>query len=215
MKLKNLFKVSFYKTVRFNCHYFGFKGIFRPFAIIAKGVQFKRLSGKVIVEKKRACFLVVGFPSLGIANDRTYCGVIDIAGTLIIRGKTVFGAGSSISIGDYGMLDIGGLNINGNTKIICNKSIKIGEGCLFSWGGYLMDCDFHRIYQNGCLINCDRPIVIGDSVWLGMNSVVLKGAQIPSGSVVAAGSIVTKVLPYKNTIYKSNKILKRNIEWKS
>lgn len=73
-----------------------------------------------------------------------------------------------------------------------------------------MDCDFHRIYQNGCLINCDRPIIIGNSVWLGMNSVVLKGAQIPSGSVVAAGSIVTKTLPYENTIYKNKALFKQS-----
>ncbi len=39
------------------------------------------------------------------------------------------------------------------------------------------------------------PIVIADKVWLGMNVTVLKGVTIGEGSVVAAGSIVTKNVP--------------------
>lgn len=40
-----------------------------------------------------------------------------------------------------------------------------------------------------------RPIVIGDSVWLGGNVVVLPGVTIGPGTVVAAGSVVTRDLP--------------------
>ncbi len=39
------------------------------------------------------------------------------------------------------------------------------------------------------------PITIGDSVWIGGNTVVLPGVTIGSGTVVAAGSVVTKDLP--------------------
>jgi acetyltransferase-like isoleucine patch superfamily enzyme len=38
-------------------------------------------------------------------------------------------------------------------------------------------------------------IKIQDKVWLGMNVTVLKGVTIGEGSVVAAGSIVTKDVP--------------------
>lgn len=40
-----------------------------------------------------------------------------------------------------------------------------------------------------------RPIVIGDSVWLGGDVTVLPGVTIGSGTVVAAGSVVTRDLP--------------------
>ena len=39
------------------------------------------------------------------------------------------------------------------------------------------------------------PIAIGESVWIGGNTVVLPGVTIGDGTVVAAGSVVTKDLP--------------------
>lgn len=40
-----------------------------------------------------------------------------------------------------------------------------------------------------------QPITVGDSVWIGGNTVVLPGVTIGSGSVIAAGSVVTKDIP--------------------
>lgn len=42
-----------------------------------------------------------------------------------------------------------------------------------------------------------QKVVIGDDVWLGLGVIVLAGVQIGEGSIVAAGSVVTKdVEPY-------------------
>jgi acetyltransferase-like isoleucine patch superfamily enzyme len=40
-----------------------------------------------------------------------------------------------------------------------------------------------------------RPVFIGDHVWLGVGSMVLKGARIGDNSVIGAGSIVTGEIP--------------------
>ena len=37
--------------------------------------------------------------------------------------------------------------------------------------------------------------MIGDNVWIGANAIILKGVTIGNGSVVAAGSVVTKDVP--------------------
>lgn len=38
-------------------------------------------------------------------------------------------------------------------------------------------------------------IVIGDDVWIGMDSIIMGGVTIGDGAVVAAGSVVTKSIP--------------------
>ena len=39
------------------------------------------------------------------------------------------------------------------------------------------------------------PIKIGNDVWIGCNSIILKGVTIGDGAIVAAGSVVTKDVP--------------------
>lgn len=39
------------------------------------------------------------------------------------------------------------------------------------------------------------PITIGRNVWIGANSMVLKGVTVGDDAIVAGGSIVTKVVP--------------------
>lgn len=55
------------------------------------------------------------------------------------------------------------------------------------------------------------PVMIGDDVWIGCNSIILKGVTIGNGSIVAAGSVVTKDVP-ANVIVGGNpaKILKNH-----
>ena len=41
----------------------------------------------------------------------------------------------------------------------------------------------------------EEDVIIGDDVWIGAGSIILPGAKIGKGVVVAAGSVVTKELP--------------------
>jgi acetyltransferase-like isoleucine patch superfamily enzyme len=40
-----------------------------------------------------------------------------------------------------------------------------------------------------------EPIVIGDDVFIGANSIVLKGVNIGDRSIIGAGSVVSKNIP--------------------
>jgi acetyltransferase-like isoleucine patch superfamily enzyme len=41
----------------------------------------------------------------------------------------------------------------------------------------------------------DQPVVIEDDVWAGAHVIILKGVTIGHGSIIAAGSVVTKSFP--------------------
>lgn len=55
----------------------------------------------------------------------------------------------------------------------------------------------------------DKPIIIGEDVWIGSSAVILPGITISNGAVIGAGSIVTKNVP-ENAIVVGNpaKIIK-------
>ena len=38
----------------------------------------------------------------------------------------------------------------------------------------------------------DQPVIINEDVWVGANVIILKGVTIGEGSIIAAGSLVTK-----------------------
>jgi acetyltransferase-like isoleucine patch superfamily enzyme len=41
----------------------------------------------------------------------------------------------------------------------------------------------------------EAEVIIGNDVWIGANSILLKGVKISDGAVVGAGSVVTRSIP--------------------
>lgn len=79
-----------------------------------------------------------------------------------------------------------------------------------------MDTDLHSITDDkGCVINPAKEIKIGNHVWIGSRSLILKGANIPDDSIIGAQSVVSKSLADKNTLYVGSPVraVKRNINW--
>ena len=102
-------------------------------------------------------------------------------------------------------------NLNG-TMIHCNSSVSIGSFCMFGPGTKIVDNDSHRVSTDITerrKVPKSNPITIEDNVWIGMNSLVLKGVNIGKNSIVAANSVVTKNVP-ENVLVVGNpaKIIK-------
>ena len=104
--------------------------------------------------------------------------------------------------------------ININSQIICMNNVSLGENVMVSWDNLIMDSDFHQITKNSIQNPISLPIEIGDGVWIGCRSIVLKGSTIPEGSIIAANCTITGKYSEAHILIAGNKILSREVYWK-
>lgn len=118
--------------------------------------------------------------------------------------------GCSIHV-DGGFIKIGNnTTIRYSTEINSVNSIIIGNNVIISNNCIIYDNNSHPVSPSkrflmtqsgftGDLWRCKEsesaPVLIGNNVWIGQRAMILKGVSIGDGSVVAAGSIVTKNVP--------------------
>jgi len=114
-------------------------------------------------------------------------------GGRILTGSCQFFEGVRLEVGADAVLRIGeGTYLNRNTVVVAERSVEIGRMCRIAWDVVIMDSDLHPM-PGRALEN--RPVVIGDDVWIGCRCIILKGVTIGAGAVIAAGSVVTKDVP--------------------
>lgn len=93
--------------------------------------------------------------------------------------------------------------------LICHKSITIGNNVKIGGGVCIYDTDFHsldpviRRSSEDLKNRAEKPVVIGNDVFIGAKSIILKGVTIGENSVIGAGSVVTKSVP-ANQIWAGN-----------
>ncbi len=98
---------------------------------------------------------------------------------------------STIEIHNNGKIEIGSAYFNSDSVILAEKSITIGDDTMFAREVYIYDSDHHDfINERGEKTNPPKDVVIGNHVWVGMKSVLLRGTRIGDGGVVAACSLV-------------------------
>lgn len=93
----------------------------------------------------------------------------------------------------------------------------IGRDCMFGGNVILLPSDGHSIIdaETRELLNSDGKICIGDHVWIGTRSIICKNTSIPKGSVVAAGSVVSRVEAKENSIIAGTpaKVIRTGRTW--
>ncbi|WP_207536414.1 acyltransferase [Desertivirga arenae] len=124
------------------------------------------------------------------------------------RCKFVVWSGANLIIGNkVGM---------SNATIVATSSVSLGDNILIGGGVTIVDSDFHSLNYNHWHTDLDYeymrkfPVVIKDNVFIGMNSIILKGVTIGANVIIAAGSVVFKDIP-DNEIWGGNpaKFIKR------
>jgi acetyltransferase-like isoleucine patch superfamily enzyme len=138
----------------------------------------------------------------------------------LILGEGVKLRGAVVHIrGDNCSIMIGKNTSTGGVRIVNvgkNNDIIIGENCLFSDFIEIWASDTHSILnEKGEKINKERPIKLGNNVWVGSHVTILKGVTIEDWAIIGMGAMVVNDIP-KNSISVGfpNKIVKENVTWK-
>lgn len=105
-------------------------------------------------------------------------------------------------VGENATLTIGNNTGMSQTAIVCKSHIKIGSNVKIGGGTRIYDTDFHsldwklrRNMQVDSKNTKHREVIIGDDVFIGTCSIILKGVTIGDRSIIAAGSVVSRSIP--------------------
>ena len=146
-----------------------------------------RASGAVRIKARAAGSIILGDDVVLLAHWRS--NRVGLNGPLLLHTYD----GGKIEIGD---------KTGASSVVISSRSgIKIGKHCNIGGNARIYDHDFHaldaevRRGPNGCSASATRPVTIGDDVFIGAESIILKGVTIGDRAVVGAGSVVSKDVP--------------------
>lgn len=99
----------------------------------------------------------------------------------------------TISLGSNVFISSGAVFSADRSRIIIGSYVMFGPNVVVSGGDHdITQTDKPMFMVKDKAAACDADVVIEDDVWVGANSIILKGVTIGMGSIVAAGSIVTK-----------------------
>lgn len=215
-QLHILLRTNWLKTIRFNFYYFPIKKAVKFPVLVSYHTVLRSLRGGVKIEGKASPgMLLLGYQRVGFLDVRYNRTIWEVSGCVVLKGKCIrIGSGSTLSVSGECVLG-DSLTMTGRSTVVCKDKIVFGNNVLISWDVLFMDTDYHSIYdENHQLINKDRPIIVGDNVWIGCRTTVLKGTSLPSNSIIAAGTIASGVMEQEGCIYTTNKtILKEGVTW--
>ena len=107
----------------------------------------------------------------------------------IIKNKCYFGDGSKISIGNDTQL-------GQNSRL--QGTISIGDDCVMGPDVVLI-ATYHNFEDPNVSVRFqgggERPICVGNDVWIGVRAVILPGVKLGDHCVVGAGAVITKSFP--------------------
>lgn len=125
------------------------------------------------------------------------CGSdVEIVFPLDFRGPEYISIGDGSFIGPRSLIGAGI-----GAEVIIGKNVLVGPEVSIIAGDHRYDIQNVNIRESG--VGTNKPIVIDNDVWIGNKSIILKGVHISQGSIVGAGSVVTKNIG-KNEIWAGN-----------
>jgi len=104
----------------------------------------------------------------------------------------------NIEVGDYVTIGAGAVFLAAKSKIIIGNKVMFGPNVTIVGGSHntsVIGKFMYDVYEKRA--EDDLGVIFEDDIWVGSGAIILKGVRVGRGSIIAAGSVVTKdVLPY-------------------
>lgn len=97
---------------------------------------------------------------------------------------------STMEIGDRSGV---GINARMHGKVIIGEDVMMGPECIIYTSNHAFDRTDIPMSKQGRTE--EKPVIIGNDVWIGGRVIILPGVHIGNGAIIGAGSVVTKDVP--------------------
>ena len=144
--------------------------------------------------------------SARIRNIRGHSQYIRVGGHTLIAGELlVFAHGGHISVGEWCYIGEGARIwssdlVNIGDRVLISHNVNIFDSMTHPLNARERHAHFKAILLTGHPMDTnlgERPVIIGNDVWVGANSCILRGVTVGEGAIVGAGAVVIHdVTPY-------------------
>jgi acetyltransferase-like isoleucine patch superfamily enzyme len=135
-------------------------------------------------------------PAINAYSIKTQFTEAKIKNTTKIYGRGTVFYSSNLVIGDY-------CRIGENFFFHAKGGIDIGDNTILSRNVTIYSANHN--YKSSVTIPYDdtyieKPVVIGNSVWIGMNVSILPGVTIGNGAIIGMGAVISKDVKAGNIV---------------
>lgn len=116
-------------------------------------------------------------------------------GDNVYIGKNCIMTYANIFIGDDVYIGPNACIQSAHGKVIIGNHVMFGPGVNIHGGNHEFNCIGKYMKSINKQPDSDGVVRIEDDVWIGANAIILAGVNIGKGSIIGAGSIVTKDVP--------------------
>ncbi len=115
---------------------------------------------------------------------------------------------NKVSLGDYSGI---GVNAKIYGRCYIGSHVMMGEDCTIITRNHRFERTDITMMNQG--FEEEKPVYIGNDVWIGDHVIILPGVQIADGCIIGAGSVVTHSVPeYSIVAGNPAKVIRSRVE---